>query len=583
LENCKSRRICYDIIEEISKDIERIKEIVRKMKSTKYAKKGSLNSIRRDMQRTHLLLIVVITILLSVGGAYINVNANAQAFDQSLLNTADLISRLYSFTKGLPQDEFRSYFNSICTELTDIDVISIVGPDNIRIYHTNNDYIGTSYGGVIPDLPQTAQEGPNAFHVVDETGPSGPQRRTYSAIYNEDGSYAGFIMTIILKTSIHSATYKTILLFIAVTITAILIEILISGTFSRRIKQRLLGYEPDTFSAMFTIRDNILESIHEGIIAIDDAKNIQFINRVAKKILGCDADGKDGLINGRLFAEKFLFNTVDKGESVQGMREKTEGGTELLIDCIPVKQDDRIKGAVALLHDRTEYTKLMEDLSGTKYLVDSMRANNHDFTNKLHVILGLIQIGEYDRAVSYIENISIIQRETLSRVMHSVDNPSFAALLIGKIARASECNVKFILKEGIRFKNTDIQLPSEALVTIVGNLIDNALDAMNMQVSLESGFSPLSRELTFGVFSKPGELLISVRDRGCGIAEAIQDKVFDNGFSTKGRGRGVGLYHTKQLVESLGGSITFESQAGVGTCFMVNFHQDMSNGSQYVL
>ncbi|MDY5886675.1 MAG: ATP-binding protein [Treponema sp.] len=213
----------------------------------------------------------------------------------------------------------------------------------------------------------------------------------------------------------------------------------------------------------------------------------------------------------------------------------------------------------------------MEDLSGTKYLVDSMRANNHDFTNKLHVILGLIQIGEYDKAVSYIENISIIQRETLSKVMHSVDNPSFAALLIGKIARASECNVKFILKEGINFKDSDVHIPSEALVTIAGNLIDNAIDSMNMNFALDS---QSVRELVFGVFTKPGELLITVDDTGCGIPDEDKDKVFDNGFSTKGTGRGIGLYHTKQLVKSLGGNILFESQVDAGTSFIVSFNQN---------
>jgi sensor histidine kinase regulating citrate/malate metabolism len=206
----------------------------------------------------------------------------------------------------------------------------------------------------------------------------------------------------------------------------------------------------------------------------------------------------------------------------------------------------------------------MEELSGTKYLVDSMRANNHDFTNKLHVILGLIQIGEYDKAVSYIENISIIQRETLSTVMHAVDNASFAALLIGKIARASECNVKFILKEGIRFKSSEVAVPSEALVTIAGNLIDNALDAMNMNLNNDR-----LRELEFGVFTKPGELLITVRDTGCGIPAEIGDRIFEKGFSTKGSGRGVGMYHTKQLVESLGGTISFESEKDIGTSFMV--------------
>ena len=225
---------------------------------------------------------------------------------------------------------------------------------------------------------------------------------------------------------------------------------------------------------------------------------------------------------------------------------------------------------MAILHDRTEYTKLMEELSGTKYLVDSMRANNHDFTNKLHVILGLIQIGEYDKAVSYIENISIIQRETLSKVIHAVDNASFAALLIGKIARASECNVKFILQEGTRFKSSDVAVPSEALVTIAGNLIDNALDAMNMNLN-----NNRPRELEFGVFTKPGEggkggdLLITVRDTGCGIPNNIKDQIFEKGFSTKGSGRGVGMYYTKQLVESLGGTISFESEEDIGTSFMV--------------
>ena len=154
----------------------------------------------------------------------------------------------------------------------------------------------------------------------------------------------------------------------------------------------------------------------------------------------------------------------------------------------------------------------------------------------------------------------------MSTVVSAVDNSSFAALLIGKIARASECNVRFVLKEGIRFKSSDIAVPSEALVTIAGNLIDNALDAMNMQLS----DMDRQRELEFGVFTKPGELLITVRDTGCGIAPEIQDRVFEKGFSTKGAGRGVGMYHTKQLVESLGGTITFESERDIGTSFVVS-------------
>ena len=214
---------------------------------------------------------------------------------------------------------------------------------------------------------------------------------------------------------------------------------------------------------------------------------------------------------------------------------------------------------------KKEFISFTEDFEGTKILVDSMRANNHDFTNKLHVILGLIQIGEYDKAISYIQNISMIQKETISRVMNSIDNPSFAALIVGKIARASECDVRFILQEGFCFRTKDIELPSEALVTITGNLIDNALDEMNRT---QNDYDSV-KELTLGVYTKPGSLLITVKDTGGGIPLDIRDKIFEQGFSTKGPGRGIGLYHTAQLVESLGGKIKVESEIGRGTCFMI--------------
>ena len=534
-------------------------------------RKNSLTDIRHEIQRVQLILIIVTTILMSVGGAVVNVNASDKAFDQNLEETAALITRIYGFMKDKPRRDLCICMDSIADDLADVDVISIVNTDNMRIYHTNHNLIGTEYDGTHPDF-STHKKG---FYTESDIGPSGPQRRTYSAIYDGRGNYIGFIMAIMLKTSIRSFTYKIVLLFLSVTVAAIIIEIAICRAFSRKLKRRLLGYEPDTFSSMFRIRDNILESTYDGIMAADSNLNIQFANKAAKKLLGCDeesCDAKVSLIQQNVFADRFLSEVIKTGNAAFGIQHETENGTALMVDCVPVKEDGVISGAVAILHDRTEYTKLMEELSGTKYLVDSMRANNHDFTNKLHVILGLIQIGEYDKAVSYIENISIIQRETLSTVMHAVDNASFAALLIGKIARASECNVKFILKEGIRFKSSEVAVPSEALVTIVGNLIDNALDAMNMNLNNDR-----PRELEFGVFTKPGteadagngELLLTVRDTGCGIPDDIKDRIFEKGFSTKGTGRGVGMYHTKQLVESLGGTISFVSEQDVGTSFMV--------------
>ena len=207
----------------------------------------------------------------------------------------------------------------------------------------------------------------------------------------------------------------------------------------------------------------------------------------------------------------------------------------------------------------------MEDLTGTRYLVDSMRANNHDFTNKLHVILGLIQMEMYDEATSYIQNITMVQRETISKVMNCINEPAIAALLIGKIARASELNVKFVLREGCYYSSADISLPSEVLVTVIGNLIENAFESMN-DMNYDG-----QKELLFGMYSKPGALLITADDTGSGISDSNIGRIFENGFSTKGSGRGTGLYQVKNLIEAAGGKINVESQEGIGTSFTVSF------------
>ncbi|MCR5290357.1 MAG: Spo0B domain-containing protein [Treponema sp.] len=533
------------------------------------AKKNTLNTIRKDIQKSQLILIVTFSLFLAVGTSTINVIFTDRALNQNLHNTAELISRLYVASRQKSWVEILQTFDDVKQNLSEVDVISIVDENNIRLYHSNHELIATHYDGTIPDFERHK----NGFYTENDVGPSGPQRRAYCVLYDKDGQYCGFTMTIILRRSMHSITLRTVLLCLIVTIFAVFVELIISKTLSANIKHKLLGYEPDIFSSMFKIRDNTLNAISDGIVAVNAKLEVEFENKAARKFLQYDdSDPKLTGIRHTVFIQKFLAKTISDGEIRSNIQERTEAGAELLIDCIPIKEDQDIIGGVAILHDRTEYTKLMEDLSGTKYLVDSMRANNHDFTNKLHVILGLIQIGQYQAAMEYIEHISIIQRETISTVVKSIDNPALAALLIGKIARSSECNVKFVFREGSSFTASHISIPSEALITIAGNLIDNALDAMNQRI-ISTDMEMEVKELVFGVFTKPGSLLLTVDDTGCGIADDIKARVFDQGFSTKGSGRGVGLYHTKQLVESLGGTISFESQVDQGTSFMVSFNR----------
>ena len=529
----------------------------------------SIKNIHRRIFITQLVLIVTLALFLGVSGTLINIHFKVEKRDQNLQNIAEAVasSPLIDDKIANPDDKkttelLNEYLDSLKISLDNIDVISFVSRENIRLYHSNHELIGTEYDGAIPEFEKVSKE----YYTSNETGPSGSQRRAYAAVYDKNGNYTGFVMTILLLENIKAETLQILFIFALITIAAILIELIISAELSSSIKKSLHGYEPNVFSAMFQVRDNILESLNEGVLAVDKNGVVQFANRSAAKMLG-KKKAKE-LINTPFTDccnDGFIKNVISTGEKEFNIQEQSIDNSNVLIDCIPIKEKDDIIGAVAILHNREEYTKLMEDLAGTRYLVDSMRANNHDFTNKLHVIMGLIQMEMYDDAVSYIENISIVQRETISKIMSVVDEPSIAALLIGKSARASELNIKFILNDESHYSKTDLLLPSELMVTVIGNLIDNAFEAINIKDIQRQ------KELRFGIYSRENALLITVEDTGIGISKDNLEHIYDNGFSTKGEGRGTGLYQVKEMVEAIGGKITVESQENVGTSFTVIF------------
>lgn len=547
------------------------KESIHEERKKDIRKKSMLKSVQQLFFRTQLVLIVSLAAFLGIAGILINLYFETEKRDRNLQNVAETIAYSPFLTNDVLTSEGKNkdlseYLDSLKEALGDIDVISVVNKERTRIYHSNHGLIGTVYDGVLPDF----ESDKNGYDAVYETGPSGTQRRAYAAIYDESGEYIGVVMAIMLVKNIRSETAQILFIFSLITLAAILMELLISAELSGKIKKALLGYEPDVFSAMYQIRDSILETLKEGILAVDQNGIVQFANEAAVNMLEeIQADlGKTivGQNIGCLGDDMMFVHTLKSGKKEFSRK---LGNANILVDKIPIEEGGSIIGAIAIFHNRAEYTKLMEDLSGTRYLVDSMRANNHDFTNKLHVILGLIQMEMYEEATAYIQNITMVQRSTISRIMNAVDAPAIAALLIGKTARASELNIKFVLREGCCYSQSHMNLPSEVLVTIIGNLIDNAFESMN-----ENNDYSVQKELLFGIYSKPGAVLITTDDTGSGISGENMEHIFENGYSTKGEGRGTGLYQVKSMIDSLGGKITAESQVGVGTSFSVSFMED---------
>ena len=525
----------------------------------------SLKGIQNLFFRTQLILIITLALMLGIAGTIINIRYETQKRDHNLQNVAETIARSPILSDmSMAEDDvvLLEYLDTLKESLNDIDVISVVNNEGLRIYHSNPALIGTQYDGNLPDFKNDNRD----YYAVDENGPSGSQRRAYAAIYDKDGECVGVVMAIMLMKNIKNETTQMLLIFLVITLGAIFIEIVFAISLSRKVKKGLMGYEPDVFTAMYKMRDNILETLKEGIIAINDSGIVQFANEAAVRML-CEKP-RDNIVGKHIneLDDEILTATMMGGSRAFNVHLSK---ANIILDRISIKESDGVTGAIGILHDRAEYTKLMEDLSGTRYLVDSMRANNHDFTNKLHVILGLIQMEMYDDAMAYIQNITMVQRETISKVMNAVSEPAVAALLIGKIARAAELNIKFVLRDGCYYSSADMNLPSEMMVTVIGNLLDNAFESMNSSDDISE-----NKELMFGIYSRPGAVLITVDDTGKGIKEEDIERIFVKGYSTKGEGRGTGLDQVKTMVESFGGKITVESQEGVGSSFSVSFTKE---------
>lgn len=515
-------------------------------------KNASLADVRGLIFKTQFWLVVFVATLMGAAASVVNIRSENARRREDLQNVAATLARSGLFAEDGSFVAKPELLDSIKRTLSKVDVISVVGADSTRAYHSNRDLIGTVYDGAVP-----AFRGNEVQFSSNETGPSGRQIRAYAAIYDKNGVYRGFVMTVALAAAVRQETVRTILTYVAVALVVAALELALSAALSKKIREALNGCEPDVFSAMYRVRDNILESLDEGVVAVDASGQVQFANGAATRILAANSISLDDAALG-------------KGENVGDVALNKSLSKNILMDRKPVCEAGEIVGAVAVLRDRAEYVKLMENLSGARYLVDSMRANNHDFTNKLHVVLGLIQMGMNDEAAAYIENVAFVQRETISKIMNAIDDPAISALLIGKNARAAELNVKFALRDGTSYRRDDVSITSATLVTIVGNLIDNSLDAMNFA----DWSNVAARELKLGLYSKPGSALITVDDDGCGVCEENLAKIFENGFSTKGEGRGTGLYWVKNLVERNGGKITVESAPGKGASFVVRFGDD---------
>jgi two-component system CitB family sensor kinase len=325
---------------------------------------------------------------------------------------------------------------------------------------------------------------------------------------------------------------------------------------ARRIKRQTFGLEPQEIATLLEQREAVLHGIREGTVATDTAGRVTLVNDEAKRLLGVD----DSALGRRLadivpkgHAREVLGGHVDEPDQIVLVDDRV-----LVANRMPVSIRGRDVGAVVTLRDRTELEKLLRELNDVRSLADALRAQEHEFSHRLHVVAGLIELGRNDEAVAYIQDSSLVHQALVASIVESIGEPTIMALLLGKAAVASERGID--LRVGAETRLPEDYPRARDLVTVVGNLVDNALDSV-------AGAGAGSSWIEVTIADEGNGVRVQVRDSGPGVDPALVGEIFRDGFTTKvatGTGRrGLGLALVSQTVRRhAGGWVDVENDGG---------------------
>ena len=531
------------------------------------AHKTAGQTLYQQIRRVSVLGILVAMILATGAGLWLSLAQEQRMRDDTLTAAVQAAAYALALDGHSDAQQLQEYTLRTVEGIEGVDLFAVYDAQGRPVYYA--DIVSGQAGSAeLPALDaelcrRLAQSG--EVLLDDAETPLGADHCAVTAVRGADGAVTGYVLAGLYLRSIRTMALRTLGVFVGTGLAALGVGTLLSLQLARRIKSGLLGYEPDAFRDLFLRRMELLDALDEGLLAIDRDAHILYINRAAAEMLSFDKDA----VLGRPLAEVYPQSTIpqvlrtQKAEynvSLESLRH-----VRILSDRMPVWRDGRIVGAVAIFRNRTEVARLARELTGVQHIVEAMRAYTHEFMNKLHVILGLLQLGEAQRAEEYVLQLTQTRALSTRQISACIAEPSVAALLIGKSCRAAELGVRLTLDPASHLGADPRCLPAPAMITVLGNLIENAFDAFAQTPGRAL------HEVSVSVREGEQGLILSVDDNACGMSDEVRRHLFERGATSKGKGHGTGLYLVKQIVDAYHGDIRVESTRGVGSSFVITF------------
>ena len=397
------------------------------------------------------------------------------------------------------------------------------------------------------DNPRALERG--EAYVSKAVGTLGPSMRGKVPIFANSGKVIGVVSVGYLQETVESVTEGYLQRVLLWVFGLFLFGGIGTWLIARNVKQSIFGLEPVEIARLFRERNAILDSIREGVVAINDKGQVTMLDHEAAKILKIPPESGIGTSIESILPQTRMLEVLKSGEE-QFDQEMIIGDIEVIVNRVPIWQNGRVAGVVSSFRRKDEIDRMAQELTQIQEYSEVLRTQTHEYSNKLHTLAGLIQLGSHQEALDLIGRETSGYQELLGTLAETVPEPLLSAIILGKYNRAQELRINFQLDPESRMIDIPKKINREKIVTILGNLLENALEAAQENTS---GKRMVQLSMTdFG-----NDLIFEVEDSGSGIEDESVDLSLQHGFTTKsGTGRGIGLSLVHENLKYLGGHLT---------------------------
>ena len=487
-------------------------------------------------------------------------NMTRDALASKALAVARTLANSPEIRQGLMKKPEESGIQAIAQAVNksnDFLFIVVTDMQSIRYSHPEAQRIGQPFKGDDILLALQGQE-----NVAINRGFLAKALRVFTPIYDEHHRQIGVVSIGLELSRVTEQINNSRGSIIWSILFGVLVGLLGTWVFVKVLKRILFGLEPYEISNLFEQRQAMLHSIKEGVIAVDECGEVTLINQAAQELLDYHKSQDDAQLSTLSHAwsqgvdcSQVLHDGTPRRDEEIMVKDRL-----LLINTVPVLSNGKIIGAISTFRDKTEVRKLMQRLDGMVNYADALRERSHEFMNKLHVILGLLHLKSYKQLENYILKTANNYQEEIGSLLGKIKSPVIAGFLLSKINRTSDLGHSLVISNESQLPENSNEDQVAVLITVLGNLIENALEALGQEPG---------GEISVSLHYRHGWLHCEVNDDGPGIAPENIEHIFEKGVSSKGTERGVGLALVKQQVENVGGNISVESEPGIFTQFFV--------------